>query len=369
MRSRVEVRGLLPCAVTGSPSPPFRSRSATHRLLLLHRITLIPILSLPSRRIGSTELRQNLTEPEQPVVTETEGTATSGRPTSLPLRMDMEADPFRHAPHGSIHSESSTATYNSWLTEPSGSVATMSQFSFPTTRPSSPAPSLPFGHGHEPRYGEHLSTAPPGSATAYSLSPRTLSEQYRNRDSDDRLIKSPVLGGYGPSQSDAEKGHDGTDSTSNLTAMRMLGWMGGIWLPFIFSMPYLVLNALPTTFNTSIPAIFLVLSVTLSAPILAVHVIYSSPIPVAPAELFAPVSRRESLMGCTEANTTASTGPALPYDMVARSASQLTVVDGRRGGDIWVEKGHADENRSKFARVSSFLRNLFDIKVADFGEH
>ncbi|KAF9514142.1 hypothetical protein BS47DRAFT_1392719 [Hydnum rufescens UP504] len=274
------------------------------------------------------------------------------RRTSSPV--PVEADPFRREapPHlrpGSFAS--------SWLTEPSGSVSTPTQFSFPTTRPSSPAQSSHDLHATNPsRSAGRMET--PATATAFSPSPRVSHEQYHNRPSNDRLIKPRpvVLGGYGPSSSgiDPERGLTAAKAGGEmLTPWRMLGWFLSIWVPLGLALPYLTMNFISGPSNTIIPLVLLTLSVTLSSPILAIHVLCSSsPVPFTPAELFAPSHvRRESLNG-SFSTTTVSSGPALPYDMVAHAQSQLTVTAGRRSGDIWIEKGYAsDASDSKVSRI------------------
>jgi hypothetical protein len=142
----------------------------------------------------------------------------------------------------------------------------------------------------------------------------------------------------------------------NLSPWRMLGWFISIWLPFALAVPWLAMNLDPSLVANSsdVPVILLVLSVTLSSPILALHVMFSSPpVPSLPAAFFSTSGVRTELMGSFE-SATVSSDPGLPADMCERNPSKITIHDGRRSGDIWIEKGHAsDDGRSKFSRVSS----------------
>ncbi|KAF8341527.1 uncharacterized protein EI90DRAFT_3150614 [Cantharellus anzutake] len=271
--------------------------------------------------------------------------------TSSPL--GVETDPFRRE----VPKSTGVGSQNSWLTEPSGSVSTPTQFSFPTTRPSSPAASTHDRFEDVPLdlpATDRLST--PVTPTAFEPSPRASRDQWYPKSSGEDLVKPKVvLGGYGPHPPipDAEKAalDECNAGAENLAPWRMFGWFLSIWVPLVCALPYIAMQCVPSPISTSAPFIFLTLSVTLSSPILAVHVFCSAgPVPVIPPELFAPAAGRADLMGSIS-TTTVSSGPALPADMVPRSASQMTFVPGRRSGDIWIEKGYASDNDSKLSRI------------------
>ena len=337
------------------------------------------------------------------------------RRTSSPL--GVEADPFRReAPSpprtqemrsGSRASEHSSA--DSWLTEPSGTVSTPTQFSFPTTmksRPPSLAPSratrrtqydeeaqfdnvdLAQDAGlvdyRDSQYGVRLET--PLTATAFSPSPRASREiqvidnpvNDNRPDSKATMVKPesprPVLGGYGAYEMGDILGIPDAEgnkaATSNLEPWRMAGWFISIWLPFTLAIPYLAMNLVPNPSasfaSSSVPAILFTLSVTLSSPILAIHVLLSSPpVPILPSSFFASAEGRASLFGSLHDNTVSSGAPKLPVDMAERNPSQVT-VHGRRSGDIWIERGHAsDDGKSKFSRAVSLTTPIPKLACLD----
>ena len=337
------------------------------------------------------------------------------RRTSSPL--GVEADPFRReAPstpstpqrNQTMRSGSGASAHsyaNSWLTEPSGTVSTPTQFSFPTTmksRPASPAPSR-FTRRTQPdeeaqfdeialaqdehldyrdsQYGIRLET--PLTATAFSPSPRHSSEiqvidNINRPDSKATMVKPetprPVLGGYGAYEMggifEVPDGEGNKAATSNLDPWRLAGWFISIWLPFTLAMPYLAMNLVSNPSasfaSSSVPVILLTLSVTLSSPILAIHVLLSSPpVPILPSPFFASAKGRASLFGSLHDNTVSSGGPKLPVDMAERNPSQVT-VHGRRSGDIWIERGHAsDEGGSKFSRAISLTTPIPKLACLD----
>ena len=197
----------------------------------------------------------------------------------------------------------------------------------------------------------------------------------------------PILGGYGAYVTDQERAAAGlalfgADSQAdmgagkggigaeNLSPWRMLGWFVSIWLPFTLALPWLAANLDPKLVSSSsVYGILLALSVTISSPILALHVIFSSPpVPSLPSAFFGTSGVRSELMESFETETVSSgNGTGLPVDMAQRNASKLTVHDGRRSGDIWIEKGHAsDDGRSKISRVSSFGHHSFQSSDTHF---
>lgn len=140
-------------------------------------------------------------------------------PMPSPYRTSMSStilgndpDPFRRdtpSPHPSMHSLSQ----GSWLTSPSASQATLSQWSYPTTA----------NHDQSCRdlnaelLATHLRSATPAMASAQ------------------------VLGGYGtgyaPGSLEAEKGIASLSMTESvkidISAYRALGWIFMVWLPLV----------------------------------------------------------------------------------------------------------------------------------------
>jgi hypothetical protein len=124
-----------------------------------------------------------------------------------------DPDPFRReAP--SSQTRVHTGSQGSWLTSPSASQVTLSQWSYPTTRPDASMPDL---------RADLLPGAP------------------RSRPSTPAMANAQVLGGYGagyaPGSTEAEKGLASfavTNSTDiDVSVYRAIGWMITIWVPFV----------------------------------------------------------------------------------------------------------------------------------------
>lgn len=351
----------------------------------------------------------NQREPDQEAVPSVSELPAAYCRTSLPLSVDSNSfhrqthyppQPSLSESRGSGHSLA-----NSWLTEPSGTVSTLTQFSFPTTmksRPASLAPSrvtrrtLPdeeaqfedvqLAHDMEPvdyrdpRYGVRLET--PLTATLFSPSPRHSCEiqvvtSGDRPDSRATMVKPgtpPVLGGFGVCEMADIFGIPDTEgnkaATSNLDPWRMAAWFISIWLPLVLAMPYLTMNLVSNPSasfaSSSVPMILLTLSVTLSSPILAIHVLFSSPpVPILPSSFFASPEGRPSLFGSVCDDTVSSGAPKLPVDMTERNPSQVTFY-GQRSGDIWVEKGHAnDDGKGKFSRAMTLTTPIPKLACLD----
>ena len=101
--------------------------------------------------------------------------------------------------------------------------------------------------------------------------------------------------------------------------------------------------------SSSFAPILLTLSVTLSSPLLALNLLLRSPLPI-PAVLF---SRSYSQALASEGSNSVTEIRIHP-EMRARSSS-LTVVEGRRSGDVWITNGEAVDGRGKAARVFGLL--------------
>lgn len=104
-----------------------------------------------------------------------------------------------------------------------------------------------------------------------------------------------------------------------------------------------------------ISSIFLILSVTLSAPLLAVNIIFS-PMPI-PSGLF------ETHSDTSLPLPAPAPSPTLFEDHYKRSGSSMTVVEGRRSGDVWLSKGDAVEGKSKLGRAMTLLSPVPKLSV------
>ena len=104
--------------------------------------------------------------------------------------------------------------------------------------------------------------------------------------------------------------------------------------------------------NSPVISVFFVLSVTLSSPTLALNIIFRSPIPI-PSGLFESNSELP-----LRASSPASTLPGLPSDKFSHEYKRngsITVVEGRRSGDVWIDNGDAVEGKSKISRVLGMM--------------
>ena len=123
-------------------------------------------------------------------------------------------------------------------------------------------------------------------------------------------------------------------------------WIQGL------SVPSLVMRDSSHQFVSVIPAVLLVLSVTMSSPILALQFIFGTPLPEIPTDLFECPDAPSILL--RSPNETIDTGV---FDMQQRNFSSVTVLS-RRSGDVWVEKGDAVDGRNKVGRsMARFARS------------
>lgn len=136
------------------------------------------------------------------------------RPRTPPhASYDDLSDPFHRSPPRPPKSSA-----NSWLTSPSVSQVTISEFSFPTTR-SRPA---------SPNEQEEQLNHPPATPTVVyeqeALHPTVVTGQ--------TLSESRVLGGYGPQ--DRSTGLSPKASKDvNISIFRCVAWAISIWLPLV----------------------------------------------------------------------------------------------------------------------------------------
>jgi hypothetical protein len=116
-----------------------------------------------------------------------------------------------------------------------------------------------------------------------------------------------------------------------------------------FAFPYLLLlsqHALP---STVVQALF-ILSVTLTSPLLVLNILFGSPLPI-PTGLF-------------DIREPANPNPTLPgslpphkwsHEYKRSTSASVTVVEGRRSGDVWLSKGDAVDGKGKFGRAVTLL--------------
>ncbi|KAH8118462.1 hypothetical protein DFH11DRAFT_1502630 [Phellopilus nigrolimitatus] len=223
----------------------------------------------------------------------------------------------------------------SWLTEPDVSYPTMTAWSFPTTCVGSPMPasSTALAHGQLPDSQEGSCPITPAMSSTQVLG-------------ESRFLSTTA------SLSNAEKGINGLSwpyaKCLDVSVWRVIAWLALIWIPLGFSVPYLIIISLNEHFTNIAATIFLILSVTLSAPLLAVNVLFS-PIPI-PSGLFE--TRSESSIIVPPSGNLPS--PRELGSRYTRSGS-VTVVESRRSGDVWLSKGDAIDGKNKLRRAMTMV--------------
>ncbi|THH29659.1 hypothetical protein EUX98_g4518 [Antrodiella citrinella] len=262
------------------------------------------------------------------------------RPTA-PAHESLHADPdpFRRD-SGGVDQRLRMGSQSSWLSEHSDQ-QTLSVWSFPATQPPTPAASTADLH----------TGLLPSSGTAFSR-PHTPA-----------MVSTDVLGGYGyaPGAAHAEQGARTVATVPagdlDVSVWRTAGWLISIWVPLVFSMPYFAMTT-PTGPVSSIASILLVLSVTLSSPLLAIQIILRSPLPI-PSGLFETYSEPPSVV--MRAPSAMSTNASFTHEY--KRSGSVTVVEGRRSGDVWIANGDAVEGKSKFGRAVGLLSSKPKLSV------
>ncbi|KAJ7639318.1 hypothetical protein FB45DRAFT_828169 [Roridomyces roridus] len=253
-----------------------------------------------------------------------------------------DTDPFRRDAPPETRPRFDSQT--SWLTSSQGTHKTVSAWSYPTTH----------GRGDEtPHNGSMLNVNAellPSTNTAVT------------RPSTPALANAKVLGGYGfaavPDTADAEKSLAGLAASGAVldspALYRALGWLITIWVPLVLSLPYSLLN-LQATHTPAAASILLILSVTLSSPLLALHLLFRSPIPIPHSGLF-------GVHGDLPANALRGSAPSgstptykWSHEYKHSTSASVTVVEGRRSGDVWMTNGNAVDGKSRVGRVMGMM--------------
>ncbi|TDL29653.1 hypothetical protein BD410DRAFT_892912 [Rickenella mellea] len=248
-----------------------------------------------------------------------------------------DPDPFRR----SVPPAARMGSQSSWLTENSASQVTLSAWSYPTTRPGSP-----------PNGDIHTDLLPTTTAVSRPNTPGLSSAQ--------------VLGGYGYAPTPTtlggvEKGLAAFSAPPvkdiDVSGYRIVGWLILIWLPLAFSLPYFFMVTPGVPFTNTPAEIFLILSVTLSSPLLAANLLLNSPLPI-PSGLFD--GRPDVPSTVTRVPSPAST---LDYMSRYKRSGSVTVVEGRRSGDVWIANGDAIDGQNKVGRAFGMLAPVPKLSV------
>ncbi|KAJ6515445.1 hypothetical protein C8R45DRAFT_209332 [Mycena sanguinolenta] len=229
----------------------------------------------------------------------------------------------------------------SWLTSTNGSHKTViSAWSYPTTH-------------HQEEHEGSLN----GSTNNLNAELLPSSHTAISRPVTPAMASAKVLGGYGfsPAVTDTEKNlaalAAAPSATVDISVYRAIGWLITIWVPLTLSLPYLLLATHSS--HTPTPAsILLVLSVTISSPLLALNLLFRSPLPI-PQGLF-------DLRGDLPANTcrgpsVAGSTPTYSHEYKRSTSASVTVVEGRRSGDVWLTNGDAVDGKNKMGRAIGMM--------------
>lgn len=109
----------------------------------------------------------------------------------------------------------------------------------------------------------------------------------------------------------------------------------------------------PGSPTSSVASILLMLSVTLSSPLLAVNILFRSPIPI-PSGLFETYDDPPSAV--LRAPSAQSTAPSYKFSHEYKRSGSVTVVEGRRSTDVWLTNGDAVDGRGKMGRALGLLQ-------------
>ncbi|KAH7887332.1 hypothetical protein F5I97DRAFT_1805406 [Phlebopus sp. FC_14] len=250
----------------------------------------------------------------------------SSSPTCV---ISEDPDPFRR----DVPSRPRLGSQSSWLTSPAASQVTLSAWSYPTTQ-----------HGGSTA-DIHAELLPPAAAS---------------RPATPALSSAQVLGGYGYTN-DSEKGIASlavSGSGVNISFYRYVFWILSIWVPLGLSLPYLLSVAITGSASTDAFPVMLVLSVTLSSPLLALNILVRSPIPI-PTGLFDTHAEPPSVVmrAPSPADTLAT------YNREYKRSGSVTVVEGRRSGDVWISQGDAVDGKGKVGRAVGLMSAVPKLSV------
>ena len=117
-----------------------------------------------------------------------------------------------------------------------------------------------------------------------------------------------------------------------------------------FAFPYLFFLSQHSLPSMAVQALF-ILSVTLTSPLLVLNILFGSPLPI-PTGLF-------DIREPTNPNQ-AFLPESLPphkwsHEYKRSTSASVTVVEGRRSGDVWISKGDAIDGKGKFGRAITLL--------------
>ncbi|KAF5346032.1 hypothetical protein D9757_014278 [Collybiopsis confluens] len=262
-------------------------------------------------------------------------------PTSASL---AEPDPFGRTPSPQPHypKERLLGSQKSWLTSSAGSHSTISAWTYPTTRAES------IRNASSP----NLDTALLPSTAVASSRPVTPA-----------LSSAQVLGGYGYNDSEKAATSPASGTSLDISVYRTIGWLLLIWIPLALSLPYLTTASQNISASLPITVLF-ILSVTMSSPILALNIALRSPIPI-PSGLFD---------GPNDLPANLLRGPSPAFSETVKwsheykRSGSVTIVEGRRSGDVWLANGDAVDGKGKVSRALGMISPMPKLSVLPVDE-
>ena len=128
----------------------------------------------------------------------------------------------------------------------------------------------------------------------------------------------------------------------------------------MFSAPYLMtIHASSPVASTAVSVLF-VLSITVSSPLLVLHILCRSPLPI-PSGLFDSYSEPPSAVNRAPSPTSLAPSFKLSHDY--KRSGSVTVVEGRRSGDVWVANGDAADGKNRLQRAVGLLQPVPKLSV------
>ncbi|KAI0294605.1 hypothetical protein B0F90DRAFT_1281458 [Multifurca ochricompacta] len=137
-----------------------------------------------------------------------------------------------------------------------------------------------------------------------------------------------------------------------ISVLRILAWLAGVWIPLLLALPYFICMNNSNLRSNTFTSTLLVISVTISSPILALNLLLRHPVPIPHGILGAPHVRHS----------------VVPYTSPINGAIYNSSCKGKGTGtgqvtsrrhttttDMWLIKGDAIDGKSRFKRVLSVL--------------
>ncbi|KAF9567369.1 hypothetical protein CPC08DRAFT_814238 [Agrocybe pediades] len=270
------------------------------------------------------------------------GPASPALAESDPFRRDLPPLPHQQKPR--------FGSQSSWLTSSAGSHTTITSWSYPTTY-------------HE---GTIHDIDTQDLRTAYSPDPLTTAYSPEPRPVTPAMADAQVLGGYGyaPAVVEVEKGLASLathgSATVQISLLPAFTWSVTIWLPLALALPYFISLLQNTIPSTALQVLF-ILSVTISSPMLALSLLIGSPLPI-PVGLFD--AHNPLPKNLDKPLVHADLPPrAWSHEYKRSTSCSVTVVEGRRSGDVWLSKGDAVDGKGKIGRAIGMLSTTPKLSV------